>query len=331
MISAQGLTKFYGDNCAIDNLDFDIQSGEIVGILGLNGAGKSTALRILSCLLLPTSGTVRINNLDILENPDKVRSLVGFLPEIPPLYGEMTVEAYLTFAGQLRGLSRSQAKARLEEVLKITDTKNVRRQVISSLSHGYRKRVGIGQAIIHEPKVLILDEPIAGLDPVQIVEMRQMVRGLKGKHTILISSHILYEISQTCDRILVIKDGKIVATGSEEELTSKLVTGQKLCIAVRGDFDQAVTLIRGMEHVISCEKAIAVLHHQKEEGVHYFEVECAQDIREAVSKKLVASGFGLRQLSPAEPELESIFLQLTHKSPRPKIEILQAKSKEVAS
>jgi ABC-2 type transport system ATP-binding protein len=307
MITARGLTKYYGEKCAILDLDFDIQRGEIVGFLGLNGAGKTTALRILSCLLLPSTGRVTLGGLDVVDQPHEIRKQVGFLPEEPPLYREMTVESYLRFAGELRGLDRGEVGTRLEETLELTRTRDVRGELIGSLSYGYRKRVGIAQAIIHQPPVLILDEPISGLDPVQIVEMREMIRGLGGRHTVLVSSHILPEISQTCDRILVIQDGEIVAAGTEEELTSRLTGGHRLQLIVRGAADEVEKLVAGQEHVTGC--TVSSTH----DGVVVLRVTTAQDLRERLSRELVQAGFGLLQLGPAEAELESIFIQLTRK------------------
>ena len=311
MIVVNGLTKYYGDHCAIQDLSFEIQRGEIVGILGLNGAGKTTTLRILSCLLLPSSGRVSIHDLDIYENPHEIRKQVGFLPEEPPLYREMTVESYLVFAAELRGLSRADARSRTEEVMELTATTHVRDELIANLSHGYRKRVGIGQSIVHKPPVLILDEPISGLDPVQIVEMREMILALRGKHTILVSSHILPEISQTCDRILVIQEGQLVATGTEEELTGRLSGASRLQVHVRGDRARAVDLIQKVEGVVSCKA------HDTTGGgeAHELHVETDRDVREALSQSIVQGGIGLLQLSPAEAELEAIFLQLTQSRP----------------
>jgi ABC-2 type transport system ATP-binding protein len=318
MISAQGLTKYYGDRAAIQDLTFHISKGEIVGILGLNGAGKTTTLRVLACLLLPSTGKVSINGLDIFENPHEIRKQVGFLPETPPLYTEMTVESYLAFTGELRGMRSKDVRSRVGEVLELTQTKDVRHEVIANLSHGYKQRVGIGQAIVHQPAVLILDEPIGGLDPVQIVEMRQMIRGLKGRHTILVSSHILPEISQTCDRIMVIRDGRIVATGSEDELLAHLTGRQRLHLAARGDKEQLQKLIKGVGGVVKVD-----LQSSVEGSANHFRVETDKDLREELAKAVVQGGFGLLQLSPAEPELESIFIQLT--------QVKGGKSKEALS
>jgi len=313
MIAAQGLTKFYGDRAAIRDLSFQIERGEIVGILGLNGAGKTTTLRILACLLLPSTGRVTINGLDVSESPHEIRKQVGFLPEVPPLYSEMTVESFLIFAGELRGMKRSEAQSRVGEVLEITATKDVRHEMIANLSHGYKQRVGIGQAIIHQPPVLILDEPISGLDPVQIKEMREMIRGLKGRHTILVSSHILPEISQTCDRIIVIQGGQIVAVGSEEQLVGKLSGGQRLHLIVRGDREQAIAALKKVEGVSTCA---AMQGHGDLAGAHHLEVETEKDLREELARAVVEGGFGLLRLSPAEMELESIFVRLTQNNPK---------------
>jgi ABC-2 type transport system ATP-binding protein len=309
MIRAKGLTKFYGEHRAIEDINFEVESGEIVGILGLNGAGKTTTLRILSCLLLPTSGSVELQGVDILENPHAVRSLVGFLPETPPLYPEMTVEAFLSFAGQLRGLSGQSVNDRLERVLELTDTKAVRHQVIDTLSHGYRQRVGIAQAIIHDPPVLILDEPISGLDPKQIVEVRQMLCSLRGEHTILISSHNLPEISQTCDRLLIIDKGALVASCTEEELTARQSGGHRLLVGVHGDLEKSTSTIKALENVSDCVVVEApTLSARPMEETHYLQVDSVDDVRETIAKDLVNAGIGLVHLAPAE--LESMVLQL---------------------
>ncbi len=314
MIKAQGLTKFYGDKSAIEDLDFEIEGGEIIGFLGLNGAGKTTTLRILASLLLPSTGQVTIDGVDVVEQPHEIRKKVGFLPEEPPLYQEMTVEAYLTFAGGLRGLSAADARRRAGEVMEVTDISDVRRQIIGNLSFGYRKRVGIGQAIIHEPPVLILDEPITGLDPVQIVQMRQMIRGLGGEHTVLVSSHILPEISQTCDRLLVIQQGRLVASGSEEELIGQVIGGHRVKLQVRGDVEKAKELLEGMDKVEQCkvmENVSPAGQPYRDPAIFTLLLATDGDIREEIGRELIRADFGLLHLGPAEAELESIFLQLT--------------------
>ena len=304
MIQAEGLTKFYGELRAVHDVSFEIAEGEIVGILGLNGAGKSTILQILSGALNPTSGQVRIGGLDAAEHPDDVRRRIGFLPEEPPLYREMTVEAYLRFVGRLKGMSAVDVERRLDAVCDRTQLSDRREQVIGTLSHGFRKRVGIAQAIINEPQLLILDEPISGLDPVQIVEMRDMIRGLQGKHTILLSSHILTEISQTCDRILMIDRGQIVASGSEDELVGQFASGENLVMLLRGDRGELEKRLGADERV--SEFAV----HGEVGGVVEIRMTLAGDVREELVRALVDAGFGLRGLRSSEQELEQAFLAM---------------------
>src|SRR6476469_10168301 len=222
MIKDKGLTKYYGELAAVRELDFSIDRGEVIGFLGLNGAGKTTALKILGCVLLPTAGDVKVDGIDIARDPHEVRRRIGFLPDTPPLYNDMTVGRYLKFAAELRGVVGSEADKAVTEAEEKTATREVHDRPIFSLSHGYRQRVGVAQALVHRPKLLILDEPTSGLDPVQIVEMRQLIRSLRGSHTILLSSHNLPEISQTCDRLLVIQNGEIVAQDTEQELAKRL-------------------------------------------------------------------------------------------------------------
>jgi ABC-2 type transport system ATP-binding protein len=308
VIEITDLYKYYGERRAIGPLSCSIADGEIVGLLGLNGAGKTTTLRILACDLLPSAGSVRVDGLDVVEQPHEVRSRIGYLPDTPPLYPEMTVRAYLGFAARLRGLSREAADKRVPEVEEIIELSDVSAQPISSLSHGFKQRVGIAQAIVHSPRLLVLDEPITGLDPVQIVEMRELLRSLRGKHTILLSSHILSEISETCDRILVIKDGQIAAAGTEAELTSKLHAGVRVVITVNGgDPARATKIAEGIEGVTAVEELPPA---EPGEGVVTLRVDAATDVRVALNRALVEAGIGLLQVGHGERELESVFLEL---------------------
>jgi gliding motility-associated transport system ATP-binding protein len=307
MIEIQDLTKYYGDRKAVGPMSFSIAKGEIVGLLGLNGAGKTTTLRILSCDLLPSSGSVRVDGLDVVDNPDEVRARVGYLPDHPPLYDEMTVQEYLLFAARLRGLDTDDALTRVEHVLGATQIRGVRDDVISTLSHGFRQRVGIAQAIVHRPQLLVLDEPIAGLDPVQIVEMRELIKNLRHDHTTIISSHILSEISETCDRILVIREGEILASGTEAELATQLLEGGRLLVTVRGDAGQAKRLVASVKGVKSVDPIEAT---EPGENVATLSIDAERDVREDVCRTLVLGNVGILGVARSERELESIFLRL---------------------
>ena len=246
MIRAEALTKFYEHKCVVRDLSFSIQEREIVGFLGLNGAGKTTTLRMLAGLLMPSSGRIEIDGHDLLEKPLEMRWRIGFLPERPPLYEDMSVRGFLAFSAQLRGMDDTKAARRVGEVLETTALSEYADAPISTLSHGFRQRVGIAQAIVHDPALVILDEPINGLDPAQIVEMRKLIRSLRERHTVLLSSHNLTEISASCDRLLVIKDGNLVDEGTEATLSAKhggarravmvtLIGNRKACLLYTSD------------------------------------------------------------------------------------------------
>jgi ABC-2 type transport system ATP-binding protein len=289
-----------------------IAKGEVVGLLGLNGAGKTTTLRILACDLLPSSGTVCVDGIDVVERPDDVRKLIGYLPEHPPLYEEMTVHEFLVFAGRLRGLSLADAERRAREVEDTTHVAHVSDDAIATLSHGYRQRVGMAQAIVHRPRLVLLDEPNTGLDPVQIVEMRQLVRGLRREHTTIISSHILSEISETCDRILVVGDGKIVASGTEAELSSRLTESKRIVVTVRGDAAQARRLCASVAGVETVEIAMA---QEPGAGLAALRIGATRDVREDLCRTLVLANIGILEVVRSERELESIFLRLAQGAP----------------
>jgi ABC-2 type transport system ATP-binding protein len=306
MIRAQALQKTFGGRRVLGPLSFTIDDGETVGFLGLNGAGKTTALRILACDLRPSAGSVHIDGIDALENPHAVRRHVGFLPETPPLYPDMAVGEFLRFAGRLRGMSTRDVDRRVPEVAARTHIEDVMGEPIRNLSHGYRQRVGVAQAVVHQPKLVILDEPTRGLDPVQIVEMRQLVRELKAEHTVLISSHILPEISETCDRMLVLGEGAIVGSGTEEELSTRLASSRRILVGVRpqGSLDDAMAAIRAVAGVTE----IAPLGEV--DGARELEVTAGADVREEVCRALVQRGHGVLSLGRAQHKLESIFLEL---------------------
>ena len=306
MIEVDKLSKYFGERAAIRDLSFSIAKGEVVGFLGLNGAGKTTTLRILGCLLLPTSGTVRVDGLEVTQNPYEIRRRIGFLPDVPPLYPEMTVGAYLAFAARLRQVPARETAARIAEAEEKTALREVHGQVIAELSHGYRQRVGLAQAIVHKPALLILDEPSAGLDPAQIVEMRNLLHGLRGEHTVLISSHFLTEISQTCDRLLVIHNGELVGQGSEGELATAMGQGgNAIEVEVRG---QPADLAEQLAKLPAVSKAHG---RATSEGTTVFEITASADIRAEVARLLVSAGCDLLRLERSESRLESIFMNLT--------------------
>ncbi len=310
MIEIRDLYKYYGDRRVVGPVSATIEQGEIVGLLGLNGAGKTTTLRVLACDLLPTSGTVTVEGTDVVENPDRVRAKIGYLPESPALYGDMKVNEFLRFVARLRGFD-GDIEARVRDVAKQTQISKVLGQVIATLSHGFRQRVGIAQAIVHKPTLVVLDEPISGLDPKQIVEMRALVRSLKGDHTVVVSSHILSEISETCDRLLVIRDGTIAAMGTEADLSQRLIEGGQLEVTVRGDAAQAKGAIAAVEGVTDVSDVSTT---ERGIGVCAFRVSATRDARPDVVRALVDAGVAVLELGRAERELESVFLRLADSS-----------------
>jgi ABC-2 type transport system ATP-binding protein len=305
MIRVDNLTRYYGDFAALDGASFELREGEIVGLLGLNGAGKSTTLKILAGLMMPSRGSVHIGNHDLLADPDAVRASIGYLPEEPPLYRDMTVTSFLTHAGRIKGMASADVQARLPEVIRSCDLQGREHQLIGTLSHGYKKRVGIAQAIIHKPSLILLDEPISGLDPAQIVEMRKVVRGLAKGASVIVSSHILSEISQTCDRILVLHGGKLVAQGTEGELVSRGGGDRRVRITVRGEAEPFGKWLAQHHLVARSDRRDAPA------GQACYLVELSTDEREEFLAQLIAKGFGLRLVEAPEDELEEIFLSLT--------------------
>jgi ABC-2 type transport system ATP-binding protein len=307
VIEIDELYKYYGDRRAIGPLSVRIDKGEIVGLLGLNGAGKTTTLRMLACDLMPTSGTVKIGGFDVVAQPDEVRARVGYLPDRPPLYEDMTVTEFLTFAARLRRLPSADVARRVEDVIETAELGGVRHQIIGTLSHGFKQRVGIAQAIVHRPEFVVLDEPISGLDPVQIVEMRKVVRNLRGAHTVIVSSHILTEISETCDRLLVIQDGRIRWQGSEKELSTQ--SGQAMSVEVTVRASTAARVAELIEAVPGVKSVEFIAATEPGEGVVSARVSAETDVRERICRALVQGDAAVLALARGQG-LESMVLQL---------------------
>jgi ABC-2 type transport system ATP-binding protein len=312
MITVQDLTKRYARNTAVDHISFEVEKGQIVGFLGPNGAGKTTTMRMLTCFLPPTAGRATVAGFDVLESPIEVKRRIGYLPETPPLYPEMRTAEYLAFVGKIKGLRGSELTKRIDYVVDRCAVADVKDKVLGKLSKGYRQRVGLAQAIIHNPDVLILDEPTAGLDPKQINETRELIRGLAGDHTIILSTHILPEVEQTCQQVIIINKGKLVATDSVNNLQNRARGVGAVLVEVAGrnaTLDPAAAKTR-FERIPGVER---VLFKDKRDNRLVFEVEGKADraIRGDLARAVVEAGWDLNELRTAAVSLEEIFLQLT--------------------
>lgn len=308
MIEVDHLSKQYGRFTAVNNISFRVEKGEILGFLGPNGAGKTTTMRILTCFLPPTQGTARLAGYDILENPLEVRRHLGYLPETVPLYNDMTVRDYLDFMGRIKGVEKEKRLRRVEEVMESCGLTDRRDSIIGKLSKGYRQRVGLAQALIHDPDILILDEPTIGLDPAQIREVRELIRRLSGEHTIILSTHILPEVSMLCDRVIIINQGEIAAMDTPANLTAQLRKSEVIFLQVRGAADQVMPLLQSIEGVLQ-----VIPQPNGSEAVHSYQVETAlgQDLREKIAATVIGANFGLLEMRPVQMSLEEIFLEIT--------------------
>ncbi len=311
MIEAKNLTKYYGRTKAIENVSFYIEKGEIVGLLGPNAAGKTTIIRILTCFLPPTSGTAKVNGYDIYENPLEVQKSIGYLPERNPLYEEFTVCEFLNFVCEMKGIRKKEEKIKkISKVMEECGIFDVKDKLIYKLSKGYKQRVGIAQALINDPKILILDEPTIGLDPKQIIETRNLIKNLGGERTILLSSHILPEVSMVCERVIIINEGKIVATDTVEDLTSKLKGKMEIHVEIEGNPEK----VKNVLSEISGVEKVNIIPPIKERINKYIVItDKEKDLRKEISAKIVNSGFGLLEIKIEEMTLEEIFLKLTTK------------------
>ncbi|HEX8816097.1 MAG TPA: ATP-binding cassette domain-containing protein [Terriglobales bacterium] len=311
MIKVQELSKHYARTLAVDHISFEVPKGQIVGFLGPNGAGKTTTMRMLTCFLPPSAGTATVAGFDILEQPLEVKKRIGYLPETPPLYPEMRTADYLTFVGELKGLSGSELKKRVDYVCERCNVADVKTKLLGKLSKGYRQRVGLAQAIIHNPDVLILDEPTAGLDPKQINETRDLIKSLAGDHTIILSTHILPEVEQTCEQVIIINRGKLVATDSVHNLQARARGAESILVevAARNGELNLETVRHKLEQIAGVSRA--VLKHTHEHR-SVFEIESQKGfVRGDLARAVVESGWDLNEMRPAAMSLEEIFLQLT--------------------
>lgn len=307
MIEVINLSKHYGDKKAVDNISFKADDGEVLGFLGPNGAGKSTTMNILTGYISCTSGKALIDGVDILENPIKAKQKIGYLPEIPPLYMDMTVKEYLYFIYDLKKCKLPKI-SHLKDICGLVKIDHVYNRIIKNLSKGYRQRVGLAQALVGNPKVLILDEPTVGLDPKQIIEIRTLIKKLGKNHTVILSSHILSEVQAVCDKIVVINDGKVVANDTEENLSRKLSNEHKLSVTIDGDKEKVMKTIgeiKGIENIV-CDS-----EHKDNVCSYRIEAEEGRDVRRELFKKMAENGWYILELKSSELSLEDIFLKLT--------------------
>ncbi len=309
MIEAEGLTKFYGPIGAIRNVSFRIEKGEVVGFLGPNGAGKSTTIRILTCYMPPSSGTATVEGLDVMDNSLRIRQKIGYLPENVPLYKELTVNRFLRFAASAKGIEAKKISAEISRVISICGLEKNANRIIANLSKGFRQRVGLAQALLNDPSVLILDEPTIGLDPTQIIEIRRLIHDLREERTILLSSHILPEVAQLCQRVVIINKGEIVATDSPANLTSQLQKTAKILLEVSGP---SQALEQGIKNMAGVEKVSV-----ESNGTSRFVIETdpSREMRSQIAAMAVEKGCGLLELRSIQLSLEDIFMQLVTEEP----------------
>ena len=303
MIEVRELTKNYGPHRAVDRLSFTIKKGEVVGFLGPNGAGKTTTMKIITGFMPPTSGSASVAGFDVFENPIEVKKRIGYLPETPPVYGEMSVESYLDFVARLKGVEKSRVKTLVERAIEKTELGSVRKRLIQNLSKGYRQRVGISQALVSEPQVLILDEPTVGLDPRQVAEVRTLIKQLAGQHTVILSTHILPEVQMTCQRIIIINKGKIVAEDSLESLGRRMKSSSRVHLRVGTAKDGLKDQLRAVPGV----QAVQL------KGSDHFEIDTdgSKDVAQKLAAHVVSSGAGLLEMREETFSLEDVFLKLT--------------------
>jgi ABC-2 type transport system ATP-binding protein len=312
VIEVLHISKRYGRVTAVDDVSFRVERGEILGFLGPNGAGKTTTMRMLTGYMPPSEGRAVVAGYDVFDQPIEAKRRTGYLPETPPLYPDMTVREYLDFVGKIKGVPPKERKGRVEAVMTRTHVADMADRHCAKLSKGYRQRVGLAQALIHNPEVLILDEPTAGLDPKQIMETRDLIRTLAGDHTIILSTHILPEVAQTCQRVVIINKGRVVAVDTPDNLTARLKGAETMYVqvdAMGGDAGETLARIPGVTRVASADARVAPVHG----APLAFEIESERglDVRRELARTIVGQGWGLLELRPMRMSLEEVFLQVT--------------------
>jgi len=303
MIEVENLTRYYGTRRAINNISFQIEKGEVVGFLGPNGAGKSTTMNIISCILPASSGSAKIKGFDTFEKSLEIRKIIGYLPETPPIYPDMIVRDYLKFTVGLRGVDAKKISPSVDRVIEKCSLKEVHHRIIGRLSKGYQQRVGLAQAMIHNPEILILDEPTIGLDPIQIIEIRKLIQELATEHTIILSSHILPEITQICKRVIIINEGEIAAVDSLDGLTASLRKSERLSLTIRNTDESVLEKLNGLDQVMSAIKG--------EENQFLIECTLSSNLQDNIAKFALENNWGIIELKPVSMTLEDIFLKLT--------------------
>ena len=307
MIEVNELTRYYGNKKAISNVTFNVKKGEILGLLGPNAAGKTTAMRILTCFMPPTSGTAKVGGFDIFEQSMDIRNITGYLPENPPIYPDLVVNDYLNFVAQIKGVEKQNITKEVDTVIEKASLGDVKNRVIGKLSKGYKQRVGLAQSLLKNPQVVILDEPTVGLDPKQIIEIRELIKNLKGDHTIILSSHILPEVEQTCERVVIIADGEVVAEDTPANLTARMKGSDRVQLEIEGEEKVVQDVFKSFPEVTS------VNIEKNENGIVSLAVESKKDLRKEYANALINKKLGLLEMHLDKVTLEDIFLHLTTK------------------
>lgn len=307
MIEVRALSKKYGENLAIDQLNFTINKGEVVGFLGPNGAGKSTTMKIITGFMAPSSGEARVSGFDVFENPIEVKKRIGYLPETPPVYGDMRVVEFLNYVAELKGVPSAERKKGVDRALEKTNLGPVQKRLIQNLSKGFRQRVGIAQALVSNPEILILDEPTVGLDPKQVAEIRDLIKELRGDHTIVLSTHILPEVEATCERIIIINKGKIVAQDTLQNLYALQTTGRRIHLKLRKPVEAVPGFINNTQGVLSVVAGATPMDWQ-------IDADHDEAIIENLARAAMDQGYGLLEIGSVQPGLEEIFMKLTYGS-----------------